>query len=155
VENIILIFSPEAPTLEEIASLVGDLPGLQVGGEPHGLTVGASDGERNWIARYYAEPLPPAETEFFENWPPALIPERADFLTIDYRHGELTAVKAIVVALAARYEFFVDLLNRSVYTSAAFVERCRLEPNWNWDGLENWPKDTYYADWPPPQSSTT
>jgi hypothetical protein len=125
-ENLGLVFEPDAPSLAETAALLG-VPGPAT---PSSNEIEVRDGGDYVIVRRDDPNSYDTAPEVFERWPPEFVPARVGFATIDYH--DLALAKQVVLALAKRYSFWVDTDFGEVYTTEAFKARCRAEPDWVW-----------------------
>jgi hypothetical protein len=176
-ELMILVFPLSTPPLEELAGVLVGFDEVKLSRSvldqlPDGIVVEGNDDyariEDWWAGTRIIEIL----SELEENWPPTLLPLPAEVgvLGLQY-HRWASLPKQIVIALATRYGFLIDTNNNAIYTSNAFLSRCRLEPDWTLDPpldeilllgrmskseKEEWRKQhprprypTFYETWPP------
>jgi hypothetical protein len=161
-ESLILVFPSDAPSVDQIAAFLTGFPTVSVADETHrGRTVYVRDGEQSaWV--YHDDEPEVVREELAEFWPDFLLPvlESANFVIVEYRLVSLA--KRVVLAIASDTDFFVDTDMLAIYTSTAFVARCRIEPEWSWlrsDTEANEPlegvgrararRSVFYSAWPP------
>jgi hypothetical protein len=124
-ENVIVAFSSGTPPLPELAlALDGLAPELQLQPERIVLVRGEDDDETLVFIEPYRQ-----RAFLFAHWPQEMIP--ADRMVLDVRYRDVGFVKEVVLALARRYTFVISA-NLEVMSSAEFVRRCTVDPEWDW-----------------------
>ena len=121
-ENLILAFDGELPSLEEVGAPLKKCAELDLQRDHLAVC------ERDNCAYIRRQARP--ESSWFNHWHPSLVPDNPKTLLVAYRDVDLA--KRIVAALGKRYRFVVDTDCDGVYTAKDFVQRCAREPDWDW-----------------------
>jgi hypothetical protein len=125
-EALILIFSPELPSVSEGRDTLSSVGTIHERRDELAIAHKEQHIWLNWEVGNDSN-----REEMFEDWPLSMIPQDSHFIIFTYKARDHSLVRQIMIALADKFTFLIDTNSWSDYTSAAFANRCKLEPYWD------------------------